>query len=133
MHSRNSFQMLERYISLTDKQIWSRWWNQEEIQNLEDKYKERCSRSLAEDAKNYQEAFAFSDQKDLPKFFSQLGRSKGFDFTKTIAAMAYVAGAENTILHDLSLSAGGLSLRHSDEGEIIHPEEEVARALAGLA
>lgn len=137
-----SYIMVARYLTLMQKGFWNKWWYYDEIHDLEDKYLTLYAGQIAEDAAALKEAVLFAERmsllkndkesRELDKFFAHLGKSQGFDFTKTISAMVLLAEEKETLIHDLSLIAGGLSLRHLDEGEIIHPEHEILEELAGL-
>ena len=72
---------------------------------------------------------AKSDPKD---FFTRMGNQKGFDFMQTIAEMAQIAGPEETLIHELSISGGGIIIKTPDEGEIMHPERALACEMANL-
>ncbi len=141
--NQDSYQLMKKYADFKNKGFLSQWWYRHEMKQLEDRYLDLTGQKLAKDFSVFNEAQKFAQkimslnkqdsQNQDEKLFSLLGRFMGFDYMKTIAAMSLIAGEEETFIHGLSMSAGGVSLCCKDEGEIIHPEREVTAALASLA
>ena len=139
----NSYLLMQRYHALKSKGFFTRWWHRHEMRQLEKSYLDKTGQQLNEDFKVFNEAEKFAqkmmslnkqfDQNHDEKLFSVIGNLMGFNYMKTIAAMSFIAGEAETLIHGLSMSAGGVSLCGKDEGEIIHPEREVITALASLA
>ncbi|MEI6805613.1 MAG: hypothetical protein WCK49_03790 [Myxococcaceae bacterium] len=73
-------------------------------------------------------AFAFS-KKTLP--FQ--GSLKRFSDMKSIVSLMKLADPIEMIIHELSITGPGLSVFNPDEGQMIHPEQEITGRLAALA
>lgn len=96
-------------------------------------------RELSDDAELAREAQDFAnsinelvnvaDHEQAKKFFIKFGKEKGFNFMQTIAALQRLAQANNTLIHSLTRSGGGITLQSRDEGKLEHPREIVMGVL----
>lgn len=68
-----------------------------------------------------------TDENKLGKFFTALGKSKRPHYTQVIPALAEIAGEDNVLIHTLSASGGGISLKSVDEGALTHPRQEMVK------
>jgi hypothetical protein len=137
-----SYRVAQRYNALSSRWPLIRWFHHKALASLEGIYKKVWGRDIQVDANAIREATQFakrmaamddkSSHKSVKDFFAYLGRNTGFDFMKTIAAMAQIAGQDQTLIHQASISGGGLSIAAVDEGEVMHPEREAMRALVKL-
>jgi hypothetical protein len=60
------------------------------------------------------------------------GSLKRFSDMKSIVSLMKLADPKETIIHELSIIGPGLSVFNSDEGKILHPEQEITERLAAL-
>ncbi|MDA0713197.1 MAG: hypothetical protein O2897_04335 [bacterium] len=109
------------------------------MERINKEYWSLTQRSLSTDAKLVKEAQEFAnsinelvnvaDHEQARKFFIKFGKEKGFNFMQTIAALQRLAQANNTLIHSLTRSGGGIFLQSRDEGELEHPREMVMGVL----
>ncbi len=139
-------QILTELTELESGWFMKRWlkklWNGRRIETLKAEYQKRFHRDVSFDLEVFARASRFAhlikeldsqkNPKSLERFFSSMGRATGFDYMKTIAALAKIAGESETIIHELLIKGGGICLAASDEGEILHPERDMTRYLAKL-
>lgn len=99
-------------------------------------YMHLMNRNIESDAKLISEAEAFGDvveeltdtnnPEQVSSFFLSLGRMKGFDYMQTIAALSELAGVDQTLVNDLSISAKGVNIRSKSDFALVNPRETVA-------
>ena len=68
------------------------------------------------------------DRYRIGKFFTSLGHSR-ISYTQGIATLTKVAGRENVLVHTLAASGGGVVLKSTDEGALVHPRNEMIKQL----
>jgi hypothetical protein len=118
--------------------IWPhRYWKKR--RELRHEYYDFTDRKLREDHNLVKMARKFAqkidlltdtkNERQLSKFFIALGKSKGFDYMVTIAALNKLAGNEETLVHKLSMEGGGIYLKSIDEGKLVHPREKIHQEL----
>lgn len=64
-------------------------------------------------------------------FFADLGQASKFDYMGSIGALAKLAGADETLLHEVSFEGAGVHLSSVDEGSLADPSVAVAAATTG--
>lgn len=69
------------------------------------------------------------DTNGLEQFFTNMGKSKGFDYVETLSALSKVAGRSNVLMHACQIVGGGVKFIGVDEGEEISPKDLMAREL----
>jgi len=92
-------------------------------------------RALEDDLKLMKDAEAFgqaidrmhssSSSREEIKAFVDFAHSKGFHYMDTVAALSALAGREETLVNSLSISSGGITIKHVSEGSIRAPQDEV--------
>lgn len=133
----------ERAEEISNMWFFKRIFYFREMRELNKKYETTApGRSLKYDARILHEARSFAqsldgliakDEKSAKNFYMELGKASGFEFMRKIAALTKLATVNDTILHELSISGGGLTLAAVDEGEILHPEKAMHRMLTKIA
>lgn len=104
---------------------------------LKGAYAQETARSLAADYGLFRNADAFGrrlaalvqDQGPaVSRFFIGVGRASGLDYMVSIAALARIAGPDDTLVHELSMTGKTVRMVARDEGtlEVFNGEEAVA-------
>ena len=103
------------------------WWPCETYE-LEKTYREDLQRDLNVDADGLRRGMELRDSIDsldvqnesdqLPRFLTNLGQSKGFNYMLAIATLAELAGQEETLIHRLSIHGKEVFLESEDEGHL---------------
>jgi len=135
--------VLQRYQEISNMWFFKRIFYWGEMSRLKDEYaKQSVGRNIVSDTKSLNEAQTFSDtvrkmaqndEKATRSFFINLAKQSGFAFMNKISALMSLATAAETIIHELSLAGGGLTIGAQDEGEILHPERAMNRMLTKIA
>ena len=73
------------------------------------------------------------DPDQVSSFMTELGQSKGFDFRQSVAALAALAGAEETLAHNLSIEGGPYTIRNDSEDGLVNPRDMVTADLNRMA
>jgi hypothetical protein len=97
-------------------------------------------RELIDDVYDMKQARAFGeaigemrdtrDEKAWVKCFTNLGKSRGFDYAPIMGALHKIVGAEDTLVHKLAIKGSYIGLESKDEGALQAPDldsDEVAR------
>lgn len=136
-------EILQRFLQISQMWFFVRVFYWGEMSRLREEYAQRVpGRGIDADAKILSEASEFAenvtkmagqDEKSTRDFFMKLAKASGFEYMRKIAALTKLATTEESILHELSISGGGLTLGAVDEGEILHPEKSMNRMLTRIA
>jgi hypothetical protein len=104
------------------------------IHKLKAEYENTIGRDFKQDFKLYLKARRFgaliakwqhaTEKHNCSKFFTRLGHSSSFKYSYVIAALSELAGRSNVLVHSLSMTGGGVSIKSIDEGKITHPRDE---------
>jgi len=106
---------------------------------LSKEYRALCTRDLIGDYRALRKAAKFAelsqsllakehDRHRIGKFFTSLGHSR-ISYTQGIATLTKVAGRENVLIHTLAASGGGVVLKSTDEGALVHPRNEMIKEI----
>jgi hypothetical protein len=138
-----SSKILAKFQQIANMWFFVRIFYWGEISRLREEYTRKSKgRNIDSDAELMSEAAHFAqnvgkmaqdDEKSMQTFFMQLAKASGFEFMRKIAALTNLAQKEESILHELSIAGGGLTLGAVDEGEILHPEKAMNRMLTKIA
>lgn len=126
------------------QQLSSSWWaffgGTREMEDIIASYEAEFQRSFFKDYEVFEKAKKFGEfvgrfsnvnsSKRARRFFTVLGSSNAFDYSEVLAALALLAERKNLLVHNLSLSGGDVLIKSADEGQIIHPRDELRRAFA---
>lgn len=134
------YQKLQAYKALSSSWFWTRWWHQAEMTQLKVDYEVLCEgRDVERDAvmlansevhaERMDALDGSSDPQSVNDFFTNLGWIVGFDYMKTLAAMARIAGPEETLVNELAMRGGGMNYIAVTEGIIQHPSTRYATNL----
>lgn len=136
-------ELLQRFQEIAQMWFFVRLFYWGEMSRLREDYKNKAEgRSIDEDARLLTQAKIFAehitklgsgDEKSTRRFFMELGQATGFEYMRTIAALTSLVSKEESIIHQLSMSGGGLTLGAVDEGEILHPDKAMNRMLTRIA
>ncbi len=119
------FRLLSEYNRLQNQWFFQRWFSDNAQAEMNTRYQALTGgRSIQTDALALANARAFAEQMAHWKSF--------VPDLKGVSAMAKLAGEENTLIHHLALKSAGVSVACMDEGEVVHPEQELAVRLAQL-
>lgn len=105
-----------RYAQLQNKYFFSRLFHYREINELE-----KLNPSLKDSRNILAKAYAFASKVQPFK-----GSLKRFSDTQSIVSLMKLAKPGESIIHELSLMGPGIALANLDEGQIVHPEQELA-------
>lgn len=81
------------------------------------------SHNFASQIKNFQ---GNKDPKKLRAFFQDLGAATEFEYMPTIAALASLAGQDETLVHQLKMTGPEIQIETVSEGMIAHPATTMA-------
>lgn len=109
----------KRYGEILNKSFMTRWFFAGELSELEERYP-----GLAKISDKLAEAYSFA--KNLGPFKGSLRR---FSDCESIIALTRMAGRDNLMVHELSITGQGMSLVAPDEGEIQNPETDFIQQL----
>ncbi len=110
-----------------------------ERQRLASTYQRAFGRSIQDDIEDLRSAELLAKhvgnmrgkpESEWAAVFADLGGAARFDFWKHTATLNALAGADNTLVHELSMKGERVNFAVADEGRIAHPDEEIGKALA---
>lgn len=131
--------ILEEFIEVGFK-VGGRALRFVKVKELEREYAARSGgRDLVEDARVVEKAYLFAmrlqhlnganDPKAMNRFFTEMGESRLFCYRRAVAAMAHLAGPEDTLVHCLYMKSVGSASVHIeglDEGALQPPDAFLA-------
>lgn len=104
-------------------------------------YRRLTGRKLEQDAPVFADAALLVDnaaktgasgnERGWSALFADIGARKGFDYMPVLAALATVAGSDDTLLHEVSIEGQGIHLRSVDEGSLRDPAAALHNTIAG--
>lgn len=122
----------------------SRMWERtKRLPEIREAYFELMGRKIEPDSELFRQAEAFGatveqltniySPQEVSAFFHSVGKLKGFDYMQNVAALLMLATPEHTLIHELSIKSGEITVANVSQGLIEHPRVTIANELHRLA
>ncbi len=136
---RNAREILDDYISVKSHLFFLNCCGNSELTGLEREYWVTTGRALKKDVKVFQQAKEFAKKikeltdttsaHQLSRFLKHIGSLTGFKYMPAISAITKIATHQETLVHQMAMSGGGISIICKNEGELMMPSEQLVRTL----